>query len=172
MAEQSPHPPGAGSGSEELEALAVSLVETARTLTRSAARAAGPGVGRSLTMAQLDLLLEIRRNPGLTVTELAERRQLARNTVSTLVGQLTRASLVVRANDDQDARVARLSLTPAAADRMAGWRSRRAEAVQSGLTVLGAHDLAAIRAALPSLRALVAAVETAQGDAQDLGDIA
>jgi DNA-binding MarR family transcriptional regulator len=174
--------PGIGSGAtgtgqaespgEELGPLAVSLVEAARSLTRTAARAAGPGVARTLAMAQLDLLLEIRRHPGLTVTDLAERLQLARNTVSTLVGQLTRARLVVRSDDARDARVTRLSLTDAAAERMAGWRSRRAAAVHDGLAALSPRDLTAIRRAVPSLRALVRAVELAQSaNTHDVNDI-
>ena len=66
----------------------------ARRLTRAAARAAGPGERRELTGAQMEVLLLVRREPDLPVAEVAARLRLARNTVSTLVGQLVAAGLV------------------------------------------------------------------------------
>jgi DNA-binding MarR family transcriptional regulator len=144
-----------GSGDQ----FAAELLETARALSRAAARVAGPGERSTLTGAQFDVLLEIRRYPGLTVSQLAERLHLARNTVSTLVGQLHRAGLLVRAGDASDARVTRLDLAPAAAERMAAWRARRADAVQVALAGLTARQLAAIERALDPLRVLATAVE-------------
>lgn len=147
----------------------MALVETARALTRAAARAAGPGERRVLTGAQMDVLLDVARSPDQTVTQLADRLQLARNTVSTLVSQLARSGLIVRAGDIEDARVTRLSLSPAAAERMHGWRTRRAGAVEEALTRLNARDLASIRRALQPLRALVAVIEAPSvGGAEDL----
>jgi DNA-binding MarR family transcriptional regulator len=112
----------------------------------------------------MDVLLFVTHHPDQTVTELADRLQLARNTVSTLIGQLSRAGLIVRSSDSDDARVTRLSLTPEAAARMAGWRTRRAAAVRDALAALDAPQLTAVRDALQPLRALVMAVESAQPD--------
>jgi DNA-binding MarR family transcriptional regulator len=47
-----------------------------------------------------------------TVTELAERLQLAQSTVTELVSRAEEAGLIVRAQSQSDARVAYLSLTP------------------------------------------------------------
>src|SRR5664279_4027444 len=110
---------------DDLETLAVTLVETARALTRAAARAAGPGERRALTGAQMDVLLDVAQHPDQTVSQLADRLQLARNTVSTLIGQLTRAGLIERSDDQDDARLTRLALSATAAERMAGWRTAR-----------------------------------------------
>jgi DNA-binding MarR family transcriptional regulator len=151
-------PTGQGLGSDD-ESVAAVLLETARALTRAAARTAGPGERRALTGAQMDVLLDVRRNPGQSVTQLADRLQLARNTVSTLVGQLDQAGLLVRSTDSSDARVTLLSLSPAAAERMARWRARRAAAVQQALDALSPPDRAAVEEALGPLRVLVAAIE-------------
>ena len=115
-------------------------------------RPAGPGEGRALTGAQMDLLLGVVRNPDQTVTQVAARLRLARNTVSTLVGQLARAGLLVT----------RLNPSGAAAQRMATWRARRAAVVQESLTSLDARDVAALERALGPMRALAAAMDAAR----------
>jgi DNA-binding MarR family transcriptional regulator len=150
---------GGAEPTDDLEELAVTLVETARALTRAAARAAGPGERRALTGAQMDVLLDVAQHPDQTVSQLADRLQLARNTISTLIGQLTRAGLIERSDDRQDARITRLSLSAVAAERMAGWRTRRAAAVHDALAALSARDLAAVRRAVGPMRSLITAVD-------------
>jgi DNA-binding MarR family transcriptional regulator len=108
------------------------------------------------------VLLEVAHNPDQTVTQLAERMQLARNTVSTLVGQLDDAGLVVRSGDRADARLTRLTVSATAAERMTGWRARRATAVRDALASLSGRDLAAVSRAMKPLRALIGAVEERQ----------
>lgn len=69
----------------------------------------------ALTPQRYLLLLMIKGAPGgaerSTVTELAERMQLAQSTVTELVGRAEEAGLVVRAPSGIDGRVAHLALT-------------------------------------------------------------
>jgi DNA-binding MarR family transcriptional regulator len=53
-----------------------------------------------------------------TVTELAERLQLAQSTVTELVSRAEEAGLVEREQSQSDARVAHLRLTPQGEDRL------------------------------------------------------
>jgi DNA-binding MarR family transcriptional regulator len=141
-----------------------SLIEAARRLTRAASRAAGPGERRELTGAQMELLLLVRREPDLPVAEAAARLRLARNTVSTLVGQLVTAGVLERGTDEQDGRVARLRVTDAADQRMERWRARRIAAVERALGALGESDHQAVRAALPALERAAAVLEAQQDE--------
>jgi DNA-binding MarR family transcriptional regulator len=138
---------------------AAALIEAARRLTRAAARAAGPGERRELTGAQMELLLLVRREPDLPVAEVAARLRLARNTVSTLVGQLVAAGLLERGADAADGRLVRLRLAAAADQRMQQWRARRVAAVEAALRDLDPGDLAALHAALPALERAAAVLE-------------
>ena len=87
-----------------------------RTSERNA-RAAG------LTPQRYLLLLMIKGAPGgaeqSTVTELAERLQLAQSTVTELVSRAEEVGLVHREQSDSDARVANLRLTPEGERRLA-----------------------------------------------------
>jgi DNA-binding MarR family transcriptional regulator len=132
--------------------LAADLTEAARLLVRSASRAAGPGERQGLTGAQFDLLRHVGRHPGESVAEAASRLGLARNTVSTLVGQLCQAGLLERVPDARDGRVARLRLQPAAEQRMAAWRTRRTSAVAAALDLLTEDERDLLTRALPTLQ--------------------
>jgi DNA-binding MarR family transcriptional regulator len=142
-----PPPPSTQAATE----LASELLAAARQLVSAAARAAGPGERAGLTGAQFDLLLHIGRNPGEPVARAATRLGLARNTVSTLVGQLCQAGLLERVPDPDDGRVARLWLQPAAEQRMSAWRSRRVAAVRAALDRCDEADRRVLTAALPAL---------------------
>src|SRR5689334_16593007 len=69
-----------------------------------------------LTPQRYTLLLMIKGSPSgraqSTVTELAERLQLAQSTVTELVSRAEEAGLIEREQSQQDARVAHLRLTP------------------------------------------------------------
>jgi DNA-binding MarR family transcriptional regulator len=139
--------------------LAGDLVETARDLVRVASRAAGPGERQGLTGAQFDLLRHVGRHPEQTVADVAAALQLARNTVSTLVGQLCTAGLLERVADLEDGRVARLRLQPTADQRMAAWRGRRTQAVEAALGRLTSDERDVLSVALPLLRRLTQDVD-------------
>jgi DNA-binding MarR family transcriptional regulator len=81
------------------------------------ARAAG------LTPQRYLLLLMIKGAPNgsqqSTVTELAERLQLAQSTVTELVGRAEESGLVERERSTDDGRIAHLRLTPEGEQRLA-----------------------------------------------------
>jgi DNA-binding MarR family transcriptional regulator len=108
-----------------------------------------------LPAAQVDLLRLVHQRPGIGVADAAARLRLAPNTVSTLVGQLTDADLLRRERDPVDRRSARLVPTPAADERLASWRARRAAAASAALGALAAEDRAHLQAAIPALERLV-----------------
>jgi len=76
-----------------------------------------------LTPRQYLLLLMIKGAPDgseqSTVTDRAERLQLAQSTVTELVGRAERAGLVERERSEKDLRVAHLRLTPEGERRLA-----------------------------------------------------
>jgi DNA-binding MarR family transcriptional regulator len=108
-----------------------------------------------LPAAQIDLVRLVAQQPGIGVADAAARLRLAPNTVSTLVRQLIGADLVRRERDPRDGRSARLSLTPAAEARIAGWRIRRAAAARGAIERLGEDDRMRLQAAIPALERLI-----------------
>lgn len=120
-----------------------------------------------LRPAQVELMLVVDRNPGVSVAAAARELRLADNTVSTLVNQLIRAGMLRRETDPDDRRAARLELTAAARRRIADWRDRRAHLVGARLDELPDEDQASIAAALPALRRLLARLAEPTGDAAD-----
>lgn len=126
-----PSRPGAGTPpSGEPEEMAQTLLDVMAAIRRTARRVAGiPGVLSSLTGSQIELVRTVQRRPGISVAEAAEELRLAPNTVSTLVGQLTDAGIIVRTADRDDRRVARLALSPTATRTVVRWYDRRTEAV-------------------------------------------
>ena len=108
-----------------------------------------------LRPAQVELLLVVSRDPGLSVAAAARELHLADNTVSTLVNQLVAAEMLRRETDPADRRAARLELTDRARRRIADWRDRRANLVGARLDELSDEDREAIAAAMPALRRLL-----------------
>jgi DNA-binding MarR family transcriptional regulator len=113
-----------------------------------------------LPPAQSELLRLAATMPGITVADAAQELRLAPNTVSTLVGKLTAAGLLVRNRDAQDARVALLTITDAARQRLVQWRDLRADLAGQALAGLSAADRRALAAALPALLRLAEGMET------------
>lgn len=107
-----------------------------------------------LTGAQAELLQLVRHQPGVSVTAAAAELRLAANTVSTLVGQLGEAGLLVREPDSADRRVARLRLTERAKADIRRWQDRQARAVLAALRRLPGHHVRALTEAMPALAAL------------------
>lgn len=66
---------------------------------------------RGLTLPQLRLLFQIRRQPGITTNVLARRLGLTAPTVSGQLDKLARAGMVARGRRAEDRRVIPLSLT-------------------------------------------------------------
>jgi DNA-binding MarR family transcriptional regulator len=112
-----------------------------------------------LPTAQVDLLRAVKLRPGLSVGEAAAELRIAPNTASTLGNQLVAAGLLAREPDARDRRTIRLRLTPAAEARIAAWRDRRHQVLESALATVDDGDRRLIEAALPALRRLGEALE-------------
>lgn len=110
-----------------------------------------PRVLSTLTDAQMELVRLVRRRPGVTVNEAALSLRLASNTVSTLVGQLTRAGMLDRRVDPVDRRVVRLQLSPGVKRKVDAWRDRRMSVLSGAIEALAAADREKLVAALGSL---------------------
>lgn len=108
-----------------------------------------------LPVAQIELMLAVEAEPGIGVAAAARALGLADNSVSTLVNPLVAAGLLRREVDPADRRAARLHLTGQARDRIARWRSARAELVAGALDGLPTADREALADALPALHLLL-----------------
>ncbi|MGB6455683.1 MAG: MarR family transcriptional regulator [Streptosporangiaceae bacterium] len=104
-----------------------------------------------LPPAQSELLRLTAAHPGITVADAAQELRLAPNTVSTLVGKLTRAGLLRRSRGAADGRTALLSMTERGLARQAEYRDLRAELAGHAFARLSAADQRALAAAVPAL---------------------
>ena len=64
-----------------------------------------------LKTAQLDVLMNLYRHPGMSQHDLARKLLVGRSNITMLLPQLEKRALVRRDNDDKDKRVLRLFLT-------------------------------------------------------------
>jgi DNA-binding MarR family transcriptional regulator len=113
----------------------------------------------SLTGSQLELARLVRRQRGISIARAAEELRLAPNTVSTLVGELTVAGLMVRRVDSADRRVARLELAPPLERKIDDWRDRRATALGDAIGQLPATERRRLESTLPVLAHLANALD-------------
>lgn len=118
----------------------------------------------ALATAQVELLVAVDSRPGVRVRDAATLLQLAPNTVSTLVGSLSRAGLLERRSDPADGRSARLHVTADGAARIRRWREARETTLAEAVATLDATDLAALAGAMPALDRLAAALERLASD--------
>lgn len=121
-------------------------------------RAAARANRVALPEAQVELLLLVRAEPGISGREAARRLGTAPNTVSTLVRDLTGAGLLARDRDPADRRIVRLRLTDAARARMADHEANRAALLTEALAGLDPAAREAVLAAVPALAALLDAL--------------
>lgn len=108
--------------------------------------------------AEVELLRLVLEQPGLRVSEAAKELGLAGNSVSTLVGGLVELGMLERSADPGDGRATLLNTTPEAERRLREWQGRRSVLVRAHIDKLSDADRAALTAALPALRALVASL--------------
>jgi DNA-binding MarR family transcriptional regulator len=103
----------------------------------------------------------VERRPGIGVTAAATALRTAPNTVSTLVGELSRAGLLERVRPPENRRAVRLALTTAARVRLAAYREHRRHLLSGVLAGLDPAARAALLDATPHLARLVELVERA-----------
>ena len=130
----------------------------------------GPLPAGTLSGAQVELVRLVRRRPGLSVAEAAAELALAPNTISTLVGQLAGANVLIRVSDPRDRRVARLTLTTSVQQRVKRWRDLRALAAAGAIADLEASQRADLERAVPIIARLAAALGQAAEDPQGSQD--
>ncbi|MCW3819379.1 MarR family transcriptional regulator [Micromonospora sp. DR5-3] len=140
------------SSEEGVARLGAVVGELHRLLRRSAAGRANREV---LPEAQVELLLLVRAEPGISGKEAARRLGTAPNTVSTLVGDLADAGLLARERDPADRRVVRLRLTDAAQARMTDHAAHRSALLTEALAALDPAARNAVLGAVPQLDALL-----------------
>lgn len=87
----------------------ISVLRAEKAVVRALTRSLAP---LGLKIAQLDLLMNVHRHPGLSQHELARRLLVGRSNVTMLLPQLEKQELLRRETDSRDKRVFRLSLTP------------------------------------------------------------
>jgi DNA-binding MarR family transcriptional regulator len=120
----------------------------------------------ALPMAQVELLQRLADEPGLGVSELAQRQNLAKNTVSNLVAQMASSGLLERRPSEADRRAVVLSLTDDGHSRLGHWQQANERRIRRALASLAAEDQDTINRALPALRALASRMEAeAAGEA-------
>ncbi len=129
-----------------------------RRTARRAARQASQQ--EPLPPAQSELLRLAARSPGITVADAAQELRLAPNTVSTLVGKLTSVGLLRRTRGVADGRIAVLSVTDKARQRLTEWQDLRAELAGQALARLSPADRRALATAVPALLRLAAGLES------------
>ena len=109
---------------------------------------------------QVSLLVEIRRSPGIGVSELAERERMSAAGMSGHVERLVKAGLVERTRDERgDRRRVGLTVTREGDNVLRSVRSRRNAWLASRLRGLEPEELEAIEAAIAPLARLLDVAE-------------
>jgi DNA-binding MarR family transcriptional regulator len=109
-----------------------------------------------VTGGQVALLIQIKRNPGITASELAERERMSAPGMSGHIARLENAKLIERARAEDRRRIG-LTITPAGDRILASVRKRRTAWLADRLKGLTDAERAAIARALPALEKLLGA---------------
>lgn len=109
-----------------------------------------------VTGGQVALLAQIRREPGITASELAERERMSAPGMSGHIARLEAASLIERTRAADRRRIG-LTLTPEATKILASVRKRRTVWLAERLEGLTDDERESVAAALPALERLLEA---------------
>ena len=149
------------------------LMSTTAALRRVIRRRLRPVVpSPAMRGAQIEVLREVEKHPGIGVAAVARELRLAANSVSTLVNQLADAGMLVRETDPDDRRAIRLHLTPVASGFLTDWRRARSALVGEGVAGLSSAEQEAIGRALPALRTLLNHIESTDSTAAEFSGTA
>ena len=108
-----------------------------------------------VTARQVTLLWLIKRNPGLSLRELAAEEGISAPALSGYVDRLERAGLIERVRDPIDRRRVGLTLTEAGARLLRRVRARRTTWLAERLRGLQPEEIAAVEAAIDPLTRLL-----------------
>ena len=109
-----------------------------------------------VTGGQVALLIQIKRNPGITASELAERERMSAPGMSGHIARLENAKLLERARAEDRRRIG-LTITPAGDKILASVRKRRTAWLADRLKGLTDAERTTIAGALPALEKLLGA---------------
>jgi DNA-binding MarR family transcriptional regulator len=159
-------PPGPG----QLDPLTVELPRAVLRFRRSLRRTARQDFNReALSPTEVELVSLIRSRPGTGVAAAAAELRLAPNTVSTIIRKVVVIGLVHRDFDPADRRAARLTLTRSAEERLAEWRSHRADVLSTAMAGLEAGERDVLARAIPLLEKLSESLDRARREPPALG---
>lgn len=130
------------------EALRPAILRVSRRLRQEAQK-----VG--LSAQDATLLVHLRKNPGMGVTELAEAEGTSKPTMSAHIKRLEAAGLVARTGDAADRRRSGLAITAAGQESLEVIRRGRNDWLAGRLAGLGEAERRALAAAAPALLRLV-----------------
>ena len=116
--------------------------------------------GQDLAPRHLALLAYLQYDGPLTVSQLADRLEVAPTTVSLMIGDLSRHGILTRAEDDADRRRRIVAISPDYTAAITQWLSGSATAWTEALAVLTPAERATI---VTTLRAYEAALDKHAG---------
>lgn len=87
----------------------IALVRAEKAVVNALTKALQP---LDLKLAQLDMLMNLYRHPGMSQHDLARKLLVGRSNITMLLPQLENRGVVRRESDAKDKRIMRLSLTP------------------------------------------------------------
>ena len=109
-----------------------------------------------VTSGQVTLLVQIKRNPGITASELAERERISAPGMSGHISRLETATLIERTRATDRRRIG-LTLTSAGEQVLEDVRRKRTAWLSEHLKGLSPEERDTIEAALPALEKLLEA---------------
>lgn len=130
------------------ELLRPALLRVARRLRQEASKA-------GLSALDVLLLVEIKRQPGVGVSDLADAEQMSRPAMSTHVKRLEAAGWISRLSHASDGRRSGLTITPAGLEALAETRRLRNDWLAARLARLTPVERRALAEAAAPLLALV-----------------
>lgn len=129
-----------------LDALRLAIVRLERKLRKT--------IGAEVTPSQLSALSVLHRTGPMRLSELAEREQISKPTVTRLVGRLEEKDLVTRVPDDNDARSQTIRLTAAGLRLVESAAERSNDYLRQRAQELDARDLDCLLDAVEILQRL------------------
>lgn len=136
--------------------VASAILETIPRSMRAIREQMRSGRAAGVTVAQFRLLLYVRRNPGTSLSMLADHLGTTLPAASQLVERLVRAGLVTRVQHPTERRRVELRLTTAGGEALAECDVRTRAWVCEKLSGLEARELEAMAGALRNLGAALA----------------
>ena len=134
------------------EDLLLLLGDTARLIGTYADRIARRS---GMTKAQWVLMIKLARHPGLSQKDLADMMEVEPITVGRLVDRLEARGLVARDPDEQDRRIWRLRLLPAAEPLLVTMAAQRADIAAMIVAGIGHDTVETMRIGLTQVKANV-----------------